>query len=174
MLQVRTCVCVMCDINCNYTIIIPTVMLESSSNQTCPGDTVTYTCVTDTGQLVWRENNKAQTLFTIDYHPPQQLDIFTVNVTSISGLVIVSTATINNVLHHSGTILSCWDNAIRNLANMSNRTLTISGMVGSYKYGYTYIAMRKKVLFFMQVHHLHPSTSPSPPPPPSPLSPSAG
>ena len=48
-------VCVtMCDINCNYTIPT-TVILESLSNQTCPGHTVTYTCVTDTEYLVWRE-----------------------------------------------------------------------------------------------------------------------
>ena len=105
-------------------------MLESSSNQTCPGDTVTYTCVTDTGQLVWRENNKAQTLFTIDYHPPQQLDIFTVNLINISGMVIVSTATINNVLlEHNGTVLSCSDNATPHLADTINKTVMILGMI---------------------------------------------
>ena len=107
------------------------VILESSSNQTCPGDTVTYTCVTDTGYLVWRDSNKStQVLFTnTDNHSPQQLGIFTVNLTSISGMVIVSTATINNVLHHSGTVLLCLDHAIRNLANMGNRTLIISGII---------------------------------------------
>ena len=110
-------VCVtVCNISSNYTV--PTVILESSSNQTCPGDTVTYTCVTDTGQLVWDVNYKAQLRFTLNNHHPQQLDIFTVNLTNISGMVIVSTATINNVfIHHSGTVLSCWDHAIRNLAN---------------------------------------------------------
>ena len=109
-------------------------MLESSSNQTCPGDTVIYTCVTDTGQLVWRENNKDQVLFNTNYHLPQQLDVFTVNLTSISGMVIVSTATINNVLiHHSGTVLTCSDNVIAQLSNMNKRTLRISGMIlGSY------------------------------------------
>ena len=78
---------------------------------------------------MWRENNKAQVFFSINYHPPQPLDIFTVNLTNISGMVIVSTATINKVLHHSGTVLSCWDHAVRNLANMSTRTLTISGII---------------------------------------------
>ena len=117
---------------CNYICVtlIPTVILESSSNQTCPGDTVTYTCVTDTGQLVWSENNKAQVLFTIDNHPPQQLDIFVVNLTSISGIVIVSTATINNVLlEHNGTVLLCSDNAIPQLADTINRTVIISGII---------------------------------------------
>ena len=125
----------MCDINCNYTIYIPTtVILELSSNQTCPGDTITYTCVTDTGELVWRENNKAQILFTIDYYSPQQLDIFTVNLTSISGLVIVSTATINNVLiHHNGTVLSCRDNAIPQLAEKINKTVIILALAHTEK-----------------------------------------
>ena len=128
---------VMCDINCNYTIIPTTVVLESSSNQTCPGDTVTYTCVTDTGQLVWRENNKHQALFTINYHPPQQLDILTVNLTNISGMVIVSTATINNVLlEHNGTVLVCSDNVIPQLADTTNRTVIILGEILCW---YTYI-----------------------------------
>ena len=109
---------------------IPTVILESSSNQTCPGDTVTYTCVTDTGELVWCENNKAQVLFTIDNHPPQQLDIFTVILTNISGMVIVSTATIKNaLLEYNGTVLSCSDNAIPQLADTINGTMIILGMI---------------------------------------------
>ena len=87
---------------------------------------------------MWSENNKDQVPFTIDYHLTQQLNIFTVNLTSISGMVIVSMATINNVLlEHSGTVLSCWDHAIRNLANMNNRTLTISGMIQSWVATYT-------------------------------------
>ena len=78
---------------------------------------------------MWRENNKAQTLFTIDYHPPQQLDIFTVNLINISGMVIVSTATINNVLlEHNGTVLTCSDNAILQFADTINNTVIISGI----------------------------------------------
>ena len=87
---------------------------------------------------MWDVNYKAQLRFTLNNHHPQQLDIFTVNLTNISGMVIVSTATINNVfIHHSGTVLSCWDHAIRNLANMNNRTLTISGMIQSWVATYT-------------------------------------
>ena len=119
----------MCDINCNYTIL-STVILESSSNQTCPGDTVTYTCVTDTGELVWDVNHNQQVLFTIDYHQPQQLDVFTVNLTNINGMVIVSTATINNVLlQHNGTVLACSDNSIPQLADTITKTVIISGMI---------------------------------------------
>ena len=122
--------CVICaKLNCNYTIPT-TVGLESSSNQTCPGDTVTYTCVTDTGELVWDVNDNQQVLFTVDYHPPQQLDTFTVNLTNISGTVIVSTATINNVLlEYNGTVLSCSDNATPHLADTINKTVMILGMI---------------------------------------------
>ena len=111
------------------------VILQSSSNQTCPGDTITYTCITDTGELTWRENNQAQVLLTIDNHPPQQLDVFTVNLTNISGMVIVSTATINDVLiHHNGTVLTCSDNDIPQLADKTSKTVIILGMncVGIY------------------------------------------
>ena len=80
---------------------------------------------------MWRENNIAQVLFTINYHPPYPLDIFTVNLTNISGMVIVSTATINNhlLLEHNGTVLACSDNAIPQLANTVSETMIISGMI---------------------------------------------
>ena len=122
---------VMCDINCNRTISTTVILIQkSSSNQTCPGDTVTYTCVTDTGELVWRENNSQQVLFAEYIHSPQQLDIFTVNLTKISGMVIESTATISNVLlQHNSTILSCSDNAIPHLADTISKTVIISSMI---------------------------------------------
>ena len=104
-------------------------VLLQSSNQTCPGDSLIYTCVTDTEELVWRENNKRQVLFSKNYHPFQELDIFTVNLTNISGTVIVSTATINNVLlGHNGTILSCSDNSVLQTANKTIVTLVLSGI----------------------------------------------
>ena len=78
---------------------------------------------------MWDVNDNQQVLFTIDNHPPQQLDIFTVNLTNISGMVIVSTATINNVLlEHNGTVLSCSDNAILQFADTINNTVIISGI----------------------------------------------
>ena len=122
---------VMCDINCNRTISTTVILIQKSpSNQTCPGDTVTYTCVTDTGELVWGVNDNQQVLFTMYYHPPQQLDIFTVNLINISGMVIVSTATISNVLlEHNGTVLTCSDNAIPQLADEIIKTVIISGKI---------------------------------------------
>ena len=79
---------------------------------------------------MWRENNKAQVLFTINYHPLHPLDILTVNVTSISGMVIVSTATISNVLlEHNGTVLTCSDNATPQLADEIIKTVIISGKI---------------------------------------------
>ena len=63
----------------------------------------------------------SKVLFSKNYHPFQELDIFTVNLINISGTVIVSTATINNVLpHHNGTVLSCSDNSVLQTANKTN------------------------------------------------------
>ena len=79
---------------------------------------------------MWDVNYKAQLRFTLNNHHPQQLDIFTVNLTNISGMVIVSTATINSVLlEHNGTVLSCSDNPNPQLANKVIKTVIIPGMI---------------------------------------------
>ena len=79
---------------------------------------------------MWDENNKKQEFISIYQHPSQELDIFSVNLINISGMVIVSTATINNVLlEHNGTVLACSDNGIPHLANTINKTVIISGMI---------------------------------------------
>ena len=79
---------------------------------------------------MWGENNKAQAFFSINHHPSQELDIFSVKPIYISGMVIVSTATINNVLlGHNGTVLSCSDNAILQFADTVSETAIILGMI---------------------------------------------
>ena len=80
---------------------------------------------------MWDVNDNQQVVFTEYFYSPQQLDIFTMNLTNISGMMVVSTATTKNVLiDHSGTVLSCSDHTIRSLANMNTRTLKISGLIG--------------------------------------------
>ena len=83
--------------------------------------------------------------FSIYQHPSQELDIFSVNFINISGMVIVSTATINNVLlEHKCTVLACSDNGIPHLANTTNKTVIISGMILHW-----YIQKKEKNYTFM-------------------------
>ena len=78
---------------------------------------------------MWHENNSRQVLFAEYIHSLQKLDIFTVNLTKISGMMIESTATINNVLlQHNGTVLSCRDNSIPQLADKIIKTVTLPGI----------------------------------------------
>ena len=71
-----------------------------------------FTCVTDTGKLAWISNGFKH----LYYDPSGQLfsigsvNIFTVNLTSVTGMVLVSTATVHNVqLGHNGTVITCSD-----------------------------------------------------------------
>ena len=71
----------------------------------CPGDTVVFTCVTDTGQLAWRSNGHSHFYSTSVKAIVDDVDIFTVNLTSVTGMVLVSTATVHNIqLDHSGAV----------------------------------------------------------------------
>ena len=86
-----------------------------TSSGTCPGDTVVFTCITDTGRLVWSVNNNNE-LF---YLPGQvseigrTRDIFTLRLISVTGSVFVSTATAHNVSYGSNGInITCIDSDI--------------------------------------------------------------
>ena len=111
MLQVCMCACVtMCDINCNDTIPPTTVILKSLSNKTCPGGPVVFTCITDTGELLWELSHNAENTYynTEQDNKGEDLGIFIVNVTDVSGKMLISTATVYNVhLHDNGTVISC-------------------------------------------------------------------
>ena len=91
-----------------------TVILTSSADILCPGDTVVFTCVTDTGRLVWdlTHNNIKQS-----FHSPAQInipitkDIFTLTLVSVTNSnTYQSTAVAHNVsVDYNGAKVSCSD-----------------------------------------------------------------
>ena len=70
-------------LNCVYT----PVKLCSSTEDVCPGGTVVFTCVTNTGKLIWSVGNGISQSF----HSPAQLnmpihdDIFTLLLQNVTG-----------------------------------------------------------------------------------------
>ena len=66
--------------------IVILVTLSSSADSLCPGDGVVFTCVIDTGRLVWDIKDTA-----VSFHSPAllnnaiQLDIFTITLLNITG-----------------------------------------------------------------------------------------
>ena len=101
-----------------------------TSSATCPGGTVVFTCITDTGRLVWCVNNNNEL-----YYLPRQVseigrtrDIFTLRLISVTGSVFVSTATAHNVSYGSNGInITCIDSDIISAAtNTRIGTIKIS------------------------------------------------
>ena len=91
------------------------VYLKSSSTTLCPGGTVVFTCVTDTGRLIWTIND----VISQSFHSPAHFniaihnDIFTLllhNITGESNNTYHSTVTATNVsLAYNETITLCSD-----------------------------------------------------------------
>ena len=94
----------------------------------CPGGTLIFTCVTDTGQLAWdTESNNSNHLYYTSGQPTAVVGIFTVNLISVTGMVLVSTATVHNVqLSHNGAVVTCSDPNIPDI--VVNGTIQISGV----------------------------------------------
>ena len=89
---------------------LPLVSLYSSAARVCPGDTLVFTCVTDTGVLVWGIDGINHVFYEAG-QSSQLLDIFTVNLINITGTTFVSTATVHNArIENNGTIITCSDN----------------------------------------------------------------
>ena len=84
-----------------------------------------FTCITDTGLLIW-DINGTNDIFYQAGQSSMPLDIFTLNLISVSGMMFVSTATLHNVsIEDDGKAISCSDN------NQTKRKLvvTLSGKV---------------------------------------------
>ena len=61
-----------------------TATLDSSADSVCPGDTVVFTCATDTGQLLWRVGDNYAffnniTMPIMDMFPPFDLKLISQN-----------------------------------------------------------------------------------------------
>ena len=132
---------------------IHTVTLTSSADILCPGDTVVFTCVTDTGRLIWEiiNSNNIQS-----YHSPTQINIFTamdiftvtlVNVTNSS--TYWSTAVGHNVsVDYNNTEVSCSDGYL--FSNVIKQQLSI--VIGKIP---DFNQKLLCILIFMQIYHLH-------------------
>lgn len=95
----------------------------------CPGSILVFTCTTDTGILVWKSeaDNQLYTSGKYMYMYGPLDNLFTINLTIVTGMTLVSTATVENVLlGYIGRNISCSD-SIEMGASM-NRTIQISGM----------------------------------------------
>ena len=84
-----------------------------------------FTCITDTGLLIWDVNGTNDVFYQAG-QLSKSLDIFTLNLISVSGMMFVSTATLHNVsIESDGKALSCIDNN----QTQSNLAVTLSGKV---------------------------------------------
>ena len=108
------------------------VTLTSSADSVCHGDTVVFTCVTDTGKLLWIVNNSVDLRHS--FHSINQIKMIVtkqffklelVNVTGIDNKTYLSTATACNVLpDYNGTNITCLDNV------QTNTTMTLYVLIG--------------------------------------------
>ena len=92
-----------------------TVTLTSSADSVCPGDTVVFTCVTDTAPLVWSTsvNEHVKVYYSSDQvnQPAVNVgDIFTIKLVNITGQFL-STATVHSVSSdYNGVNITCSNN----------------------------------------------------------------
>ena len=127
------------------------VTLTSSADSVCPGDTVVFTCVTDTAPLIWSTsvNEHVKVYYSSDQvnEPAVNLGgIFTVKLVNTRGQ-FESTATAYNVLSdYNGVNITCSSNVIDAQSNnASSITLAIGKNLGWTRILYVVI---KKPFFF--------------------------
>ena len=85
-----------------------------------------FTCVTNTGLLAWSSNGHNHLYFTSGQSTVDDVDIFTVSLTSVTGMVLVSTATVHNVqLSHNGAVVTCSDGVFQQDDQSVNGTVHI-------------------------------------------------
>ena len=109
---------------------ITTVTLTSSADSVCPGDTVVFTCVTDTAPLIWSTsvNELVKVYYSSDQvnEPAVNLggDIFAVKLVSTIGQ-IESTATAHNVSSdYNGVNITC-NNDVSDQTYSNTKSITI-------------------------------------------------
>ena len=106
----------------------------SSADSVCPGDTQVFTCITDTGQLQWRDVNDDTKLYylTSQVNEPAVTNfggIFVLKLIHASVNRYESTATAYNVsLNHHGLNITCVDDI--NNPDAQNNSEMDSIMIG--------------------------------------------
>ena len=103
--------------------------LDSSTDSVCPGDTVVFTCATDTGELIWNIGNLPSAFFNnISESNHIKLSIYDFKLISKNGMNFISTATIDNVhLDQNGTAILCGDSALPQISNTAMDTVIVAG-----------------------------------------------
>ena len=111
-------------------VIHSAVNLTSSTDRVCPGGSVVFTCVTDTGRLAWRINDNNHLYFSSGQMSQVTpiADIFTLKFISATGSVFTSTATAHNVsLEFTGSNITCSDSEVSSADTASQmKTIGIS------------------------------------------------
>ena len=117
-------------------IFVSTVTLDSLSDSVCPGDTVVFTCATDTGELIWGIDGNYFYFSTSSQVPVVDPSFsFKFSLISTQGANLVTKVTVDNVqLDDNGTVITCADNAIPQLANIATKELVIFGPSGTRKF----------------------------------------
>ena len=110
-------------------VVFTTVTLTSSADSVCPGDTVVFTCVTDTAPLVWSTSVNEHVKV---YYPSDQVNqpavtigvILTVKLVNTTGQ-IVSTASAHNVSSdYNGVNITCSNN-VNDVSCSKTRSITV-------------------------------------------------
>ena len=91
--------------------LFPSVTLISSDVSVCPGGSLVFTCTSDARKLVWESDGDFfNFLYYKKYERASTVHIFTVKLTNVTGMLLISTATVHNAqLSHNGTIITCYD-----------------------------------------------------------------
>ena len=122
------------DLSCIYIGSLGLLYQSSPSySPVCPGDTVVFTCNTNTGVVSWADNSDGTGSIGFSSNaigqPPRQIGIFKVALISVNGMMFVSTATVDNVTHsQSSSNIYCSADTI-NYNEME--TLTVRSMLWS-------------------------------------------
>ena len=109
-------------------MLILLVTLSSSADSLCPGDGVVFTCVTDTGRLVWDIKDTP-----LSFHSPAQLNyiiplnaVFNITLLNITGNMYHSTANAVNVpINYHDVTVSCSSGQIEIQSETKKRKLII-------------------------------------------------
>ena len=94
----------------------------------CPGDTQVFTCITDTGSLLWSSGGVNELFYgSLGQWTMRMIKNITLNLTSITGMMLVSTATIHNVsIEDNQKIIECSDSSLPG-RNSFHKIVTLSG-----------------------------------------------
>ena len=85
-----------------------------------------FTCVTDTGKLLWESNEENHAYLGTSGQQTAFIQIFKLYRESVTGTILVSTATVHNVeLNYTGRVISCSD-SIEPGSSEVNDTIRIS------------------------------------------------